>query len=145
MQWTWAWENSSRWWGTGKPGGVLHPWGSKESDTTGWLNNNNYYILYIYGLFYYLRQCCFTCDFVSVVKGFPPKYSIIQSLFKFRNTLYIFFFFFESPSVVSNSLQPHGLYSPWNSTGLNTGVGSLYHLQGIFPTQGLNTGPLHCR
>ena len=42
----------------------------------------------------------------------------------------------ESRSVVSISLQPHGLYSPWNSLGQNTGVGSLSLLQGIFPTQG---------
>ena len=41
-------------------------------------------------------------------------------------------------SVVSGSLQPHGLYSPWNSPGQNTGVDSLSLLQGIFPTQGLN-------
>ena len=27
----------------------------------------------------------------------------------------------------------------------NIGMGSLYLLQGIFPTQGLNPGPLHCR
>ena len=51
----------------------------------------------------------------------------------------------ESCSVVSNSLQPHGLHSPWNSTGQNIGVGSLYLLQGIFPTQGSNSGLLHCR
>ena len=38
---------------------------------------------------------------------------------------------------MSNSWQPHGLYSPWNSPGQNTGVGSLSLLQGIFPTQGL--------
>ena len=38
---------------------------------------------------------------------------------------------------MSNSLQPHGLYSPWNSPGHNTRVGSLFLLQGIFPTQGL--------
>ena len=44
----------------------------------------------------------------------------------------------ESRSVVSNSLQPHGPYSPWNSPGQNTGVGSLYLLQGIFPAQGSN-------
>ena len=49
-----------------------------------------------------------------------------------------------SHSVVSNSLQPHGLYSPWNSPGQNTGVGSLSHLQGIFPTQGLNPGLPDC-
>ena len=48
----------------------------------------------------------------------------------------------ESCSV---SLKPYGLYSPWNSPGQNTGVGSLSHLQGIFPTQGLNPGLLHCR
>ena len=51
----------------------------------------------------------------------------------------------ESCSVVSNSLQTHGLYSPWNSPGQNTGVGSLFLLQGIFPTQGLNLGLPHCR
>ena len=26
---------------------------------------------------------------------------------------------------MSDSLQPHGLYSPWNSPGQNTGMGSL--------------------
>ena len=90
----------------------------------------------------------------------------------------------ESCSVLSNSLQPHGLYSPWNSPGQNTGVGtfpspgdlpnqgielwspalqadslpaepqgkpkntgvhSLSLLQGIFLTQELNQGLLHCR
>ena len=30
----------------------------------------------------------------------------------------------ESYSVMSVSLRPHGLYSPWNSPGQNTGVGS---------------------
>ena len=51
----------------------------------------------------------------------------------------------ESRSVVSDSLKFHGLYSPWNSPGQNTGVGSLSLLQGIFPTQGSNRGLLHCR
>ena len=51
----------------------------------------------------------------------------------------------DSRLVVSNSLRPHGLYSPWNSLGQNTGVGRLSLLQGIFPTQGLNPGLLHCR
>ena len=37
------------------------------------------------------------------------------------------------------------LYSPWNSPGQNTRMGSLSLLQGIFPTQGLNPGLLHCR
>ena len=51
----------------------------------------------------------------------------------------------ESHSVVSDSLQPHGLYRPWNSPGQNTGMGSLSLLQGIFPTQGWNPGLPHCR
>ena len=49
----------------------------------------------------------------------------------------------ESRSVVSNPLAPHGLYSPWNSSGQNTGVGSLSLFQGIIPTQGSNPGFLH--
>ena len=36
----------------------------------------------------------------------------------------------ESHSVMSDSLRPHGLYSPWNSPGHDTGVGSLSLLQG---------------
>ena len=41
----------------------------------------------------------------------------------------------KSCSVMSNSLQPHGLYGPWNSPGQNTGVGSCSLLQAIFSTQ----------
>ena len=44
-----------------------------------------------------------------------------------------------------DSLWPHGPYSPWNSPGQNTGVGSRSLLQGIFPTQGSNPGLPHCR
>ena len=40
---------------------------------------------------------------------------------------------------------PHGLYSPWNSRGQNTGVGRVSLLQGIFPTQESNSGLPHCR
>ena len=50
----------------------------------------------------------------------------------------------ESGSVIFDFLQSHRLYSPWNSPGWNTGVGSLSLLQGIFPTQGLNPGLLNC-
>ena len=51
----------------------------------------------------------------------------------------------ESRSVMSDSLQPHGLYSPLNSPAQNNGVGSLSLLQGIFLTQGSNPGLPHCR
>ena len=42
------------------------------------------------------------------------------------------------------TLQPHGLHSPWNSPGQNTGVSSLSLLQRI-PTQGWNPGLPHCK
>ena len=42
------------------------------------------------------------------------------------------------------TLCDHMDYSPWNSPGQNTGVGNLSLLQGIFPTQGMNAGLLHC-
>ena len=51
----------------------------------------------------------------------------------------------ERHSVVSNSLGPRGLYSPWDFPGQNTRVGGHSLLQGIFPTQGSNPGLLHCR
>ena len=38
---------------------------------------------------------------------------------------------------MSYSLQPHGLNSPWNSPGQNTGVGSLSLLQGNLPGPGI--------
>ena len=50
-----------------------------------------------------------------------------------------------SSSVMSDSLRLHGLYSPWNSPGQNTGVGRLSFLQGIFPSQGLSSGLPHYR
>ena len=47
-----------------------------------------------------------------------------------------------SRSVVSSSLRPHGLYparvfSPWDSPGKNTGVGSHFLLQGYLPYPGI--------
>ena len=50
-----------------------------------------------------------------------------------------------SDSLQSDSIQTLclTLYSPWNSPGQNTGVGSLSLLQWIFLTQELNQGPLH--
>ena len=55
-----------------------------------------------------------------------------------------------SCSAVSISLRPHGLQPArllclWDSSGKNTGVGCHALLQGIFLTQGLNSGLLHCR
>ena len=51
---------------------------------------------------------------------------------------------------MSHSLRPDGLWPsrlflPWGFSGKNTGVGCLFLLQGIFPSQGLNPGLLHYR
>ena len=46
---------------------------------------------------------------------------------------------------MSDSLRPHGLYSPWNSPGHNTGLGGCSLLQGIFPPTGSNPGLSLCR
>ena len=56
----------------------------------------------------------------------------------------------ETHLVGSSSLWSHGLYPtrllcPWYFPGKNTGIGCHFLLQGIFPTQGLNLGLLHCR
>ena len=59
--------------------------------------------------------------------------------------LIVLFIESENCSVVSDSLQPRGLYNPWNSPGQNTGVGNLCLLQGIFGTQGSNPDILRCR
>ena len=47
------------------------------------------------------------------------------------------------------TLRPHGQYPasplcPWNSPGKNPGVGCHFLLQGLFLTEGLNSGLLHC-
>ena len=55
-----------------------------------------------------------------------------------------------SYSVVLDSLRPNGLWPAkllclWISPGKNIGIGCLFLLQGIFPTQGSNPGLPHCR
>ena len=44
-----------------------------------------------------------------------------------------------------HGLKPTRLHCPWISPGKNTGVGSLFTFQGIFPTHGSNPGLLHWR
>ena len=43
----------------------------------------------------------------------------------------------ESCSVVSDSLLPHGVYSPWNSPGQNTGVRRHFPSPGGLPDPGI--------
>ena len=61
------------------------------------------------------------------------------------NSMDIYVYVCQSHSVVSESLQPHELYSPWNSPGQNTGAANCSLLQGIFPTTGSSPGLPHCR
>ena len=54
-----------------------------------------------------------------------------------------------SHSVMSDSLQTFGLQPtrllcPWDFPGKSTGAGCHFLLQGIFPTQGLNSSLPHC-
>ena len=83
-----------------------------------------------------------------------PKGSMIIQFIKNNHPFFLLVFFWqflsfiherESHSVASNSLWPHGLYSPCNSLGQNTGVGSLSLLQRIFPNKWSNPGLPHCR
>ena len=98
------------------------PQGRQESDTTKWLTHQ-----------------CHWVHFQILTK--PRKFKD-----EFEYTFpFVIHVSMLSCSVLSDSLQPHGLYSPCNSPGQNTGVGSLFLLQGIFPTQGLNSGLPHCR
>ena len=87
---------------------------------------------------------------VKMVKGYKLKcdhFGLICCSGKEKamlggNSYYRFGYFLsesERCSVMSNSSIP------WNSSGQNTGVGSLCLLQGIFPTQGLNPGLAHSR
>ena len=86
------------------------------------------------------RYCCFF---------FMSSGTLLRDFYKFgwhpSASICICFQQSESRSVISNSLRPHRLYSPWNSPGQNTGVGSHSLLLGIFPTQGLNPGLPRCR
>ena len=87
------------------------------------------------------------CIEINVIKG-VHCYIFIQTRYmngKLHLITWISLKWSESCSIVSDSLWPHGLDSPWNSPGQNTGVGSLSLLQGIFPTQGSNPGLPHCR
>ena len=50
-----------------------------------------------------------------------------------------------SDSLRPHRLQPTRLLCPWDSPGKNTGQGCHALPQEIFPTQGSNSGLLHCR
>ena len=107
----------------------------------------NFTIVIIYDFFWYI--CIDIIFWLSLIAAedltflnhpmlpFPVFITVlVKSIFESES---------ESCSVMSDSLWPHGLYSPQNSPGQNTGVGSLSLLQGTFPTQGPNPCLLNCR
>ena len=73
-----------------------------------------------------------------------PCNLLILFLGVFNLLLPFTYFESENHSVMSDSSRPHGVHSPWNSPGQNTGAGSLSLLQRSFLTQELNRGLLHC-
>ena len=142
-----------------------------------WISLYSIYKSFIRYMFlkYFLLICGLFCLFLNSVLQEQKLLILIKSILflwvALLTSLYMFFsfsvsvkfFFFgelsaeevkkvsEARSVVSDSLWPHGLYSPWNSPVQNTGVGSLSLFQPrtsiswIFPTQGSNPGLPHCR
>ena len=120
----------------------------------------------LHRLLSYLGSICFLAHLASCISPAPQQspwgwqhpldcsFGSSHSHLEARNHWWLWPFFLliwqevkrsESHSVESNSLWPHGLYSPWNFPGQNTGVGSLSLLQAFFPTQGSNPGLPHCR
>ena len=91
------------------------------------------------------------CPSISHEVMGPDAMILVFWMLSFRPTFSLSFTFikrltFCKPSINSVvlclTLQPHGLWlaklCPWNSPEKNTGVGSHFLLQGIFPTQGSN-------
>ena len=58
-------------------------------------------------------------SYLSIEKGTPGSAQLAELIIVHLSPSSVYF----SLSVVSDSLQPHGLYRPWNSPGQNTGVG----------------------
>ena len=114
---------------TEEPGGPpFSPWGCKELDMTERLNNKNLELP--------SALLSFTCLFLQQILWAPPSNHDTSRHPGPHHHCPSTELYFESEShwVISNSLQPHGLCSPWDSPGQITGVGSLSLLQGIFPT-----------
>ena len=62
------------------------------------------------------------CGALSGNRPFPHVLCFCPSLEYLNNSEWVS----ESHSAASNSLWPHGLYSPWNSPGQNTGVDTFF-------------------
>ena len=95
----------------------------------------------------HLRAACLSITEVSLIYDILSVSGIQQSDSIIINNLCMYACVL-SCSVVSDSLQPHGLQltrllCPWDFPGKNTDVGSHSLLQGIFPTLGSDPHLLH--
>ena len=102
----------------------------------------------------YLGFSCLSHQLTLITIKISIPCNISWSFLNFNNFYYLFLAMLDLHccagfSLVCGESESHSvfprLYSPWNSPDQNTGVGSLSLLQGIFPTQELNPGLLHCR
>ena len=95
-------------------------------------------------------ECVYQVTFLKVIKrkdgtsAIAPRTTLQVARLQTVSLLLLLF----SHSVMSNSLQPHGLQParplcPQDFPGKNIGVGCHFLIQGIFPIQELNPHPLH--
>ena len=98
-----------------------------------------------------LKFALLICPSVSPISLVPPLLSLWLTLYCVLSICPILapWKWNVSCSILSESLQPHGLQPtrvlcPWNSPSKNAGVGCHSFLQGIFLTQGSNPGLPHC-
>ena len=88
-----------------------------------------------------VQSCLSLCD---------PMYDIVHGILQARTLEWVTFPFSRESSqpgieLSSHALQTDSLRAELEGQPKNTGVGSLSLLQGIFLTQDLNQGLLHCR
>ena len=151
--WIWVWASSRRH-EAQESLTCCSPWGLKESDKTGLGDSNRGedHSSGSYGSISGSRWWLFVL-FFSETLCFLELMRFLKILLQIRNLFreqWISETENVSRSVVSDSLPPRGLQPnrflcPWKSPGKDTGGGSHSLLQGIFLTQGLNSGLLHCR
>ena len=141
MQWTWTWANSKRCEGQGSLG-CCSPWVTKRRDGYSWATEQDIRKIRNRKRYKVDRLTTSMTQRSSYQNVLPDS---VQSTLHGLSDLNLIEWVSESRSVVSDSLRPHRLYSPRNSPGQNTEVGSLSLLQEIFPTQESNPGLPQCR
>ena len=97
---------------------------------------------------YIPKSLLFLNDQVVFLKTYFRKFQTYTKVEKRYNEPPVSTVCMLSHSIMSNSLQPHGLQSirllcPWDFSGKNNEVGFHFLLQGIFLTQGQNLRLLH--